>query len=147
MPSSMKRKYGTKSSKSSNWSAVRIITRASGFGVLNLALSNFMFSLRLRIIRTRGSEAGPADSSRSFAFMADLAARSRACALRPRRVGQAGVLREERLRASRPQPSFVLLGGSRGLPRGHEPMLAGADEVGAAHAPQRLAQGRPVVGV
>jgi hypothetical protein len=33
------------------------------------------------------------------------------------------------------------------LPRRDQLMLAGADQFGAPHAPQRLAQHRPVVGV
>ena len=37
--------------------------------------------------------------------------------------------------------------GAGGLPVGHELVLAGADEVGAAHALQRFAQQRPVLGV
>src|SRR5215472_1893440 len=62
----------------------------------------------------------------------------------PRRVRQPGVLRAERLRAA---PAFVFLSGPLRLPRRHEVSLSRSDEIGSAHALQRLAQHRPVVGV
>jgi len=58
--------------------------------------------------------------------------------LRPKRRGPF-------LSTRRPPPSFVLLSGSRRLPRRHEPVLARTDEIRAPHALQRLAQHRPVV--
>src|SRR5579885_659774 len=65
----------------------------------------------------------------------------------------ARVVRQSRvLGAEGPMPGpralpFSILTRARRLVRRNELMLAAADEIGPAHAPQRLAQHRPIVGI
>src|SRR6185295_13528363 len=80
-----------------------------------------------------------------------LVRQARASARRLGRIRQPSMLRAKRLcRRSRrgcTLSAFVRNLRPCWLPRGNELMLTQADQVGPSHAPERLAQDRPVVGV
>src|SRR3569833_3064083 len=105
---------------------------------------------RPRCAAHRGGSLPRIERASAALFLLDVSRIGTLARRRGRYARQAGVLRQEFSRGffrARSARARVLLAGAGRLPARYQMVFAVADEVGAAHAFQRLAQQRPVVGV